>query len=324
MTHTLKNIGFVSDFRNYKAYFDKFSKKYGCNALEIHFLDRDFPDLEVKLDELREFVKHHKIHHLSFHSSDMMVQNVVFEDNPERLDSDKENFYKSLDLLMKLGKALDKDIIYVIHEGLKLPSSDIAKMSHEEVDQLRKKYLDTAKKKYAQLIDYTKGSRLIVALESSPPICGSVDSQHFIDLAFEDFVPRLGDSGKFIFDFSHIMICIQYFKQHSIKFEALESLRREHGRIPDSMQSMENYIKMSAKNIVWLHISDTNGILGVNEGLPIGAEDSNLDFHEILSLFKKYDVPLVGVLELVDSHKDYSIIEKSMDKLIELWDGNGK
>ena len=309
------DVGIVVDFNNYKDYFNRFNKKYGCKVIEFHILENDLKDnFSNKIKEIKNFILRKNIKNISFHSPDRIVQSALFEEKCPDLEENKAKFYMLTDELKRLSLDMDREIILVVHQGFKVDKKELDNMSENDIDRFRLDMLTKARKSYDQLIDYVKDSKLLIMLENSPPSCANDSSEHFIDLAFEDLVDRIGNHG-FVFDFSHAAMCIEYFKQDKIKFAALEALRRSFNGIPESLLSMEDYIKKAGKNIKWMHINDANGILGENEGLVVGVEDGLIDFKKIIEAIKKYVVDPKGILEIVDSHKDYGLIEYSMENL---------
>lgn len=311
-------IGLVTDFRTYEDYFLKFKKKYGCEVLEIHILERDLDEtFKKKLEKIKGFIRENGIKNLSFHSPDNMIQSILYDE--ENAMQYKERFFMMVDGLMGLSNDIDQDVIFIAHQGIKIPSAMIDSMSDAQLSDMKKSLLKKASESYNWLIQYTENSRLRVSLENSPPLCASDDRYHFYDLAFEDIDKRIG-RNNFVFDICHAAMCIEYYKQDRMKLPALELLRKENHGIPKSLISVDNYVKIAAKNIKWIHIADVNGMLGDNEGLEIGAKDSVVDFKRFFETLKKYVHEPVCVLELVGSHKDYSIIDRSMEKLLKISD----
>lgn len=308
-------LGIVSDFNNYKQYFETFTKEDGDKVLEIHLLrtDLELPKFSQKLIELRQFVLSRKIEKIAFHSVDEIMQSVLFEER--NADKNLEQFNLLLSGLKQFSNELGKEVILIVHQGVKYDHSEIVSKTITEIRDYREELHTKAKVGYRKLCELVKDSYLVIALENSPPTCAAVPMDHIFDLCFEDFMERLGDTGAFVLDLSHAAMCIEYFKQDQIKFNALEALRDKNGNPPESLQSLDNYLKLAGKNIKWLHLNDANGILGENEGHVIGVENSLISFKKILKGIKKNIIDPVGVLEIVDSHKDYSLISQSLANL---------
>jgi hypothetical protein len=337
------DIGLTVDFRTYKEYFRRFNEKYGCDVLEFFILEKDFDEgshgFHAKLQEILEFVKLNNILHVSFHTPDRLIESALFEgefdaeSDAEKghglsagtgaigtIEADKKKLLMLLDELKSFADKLGRDVIMVFHQGIKQSSGLIDSMSHDELKALRARVLKKAKKSYDWVIDYASGSRLKPMLENSPPSCSSDSNYHFTDLSFEDMEQRLGSRG-FVFDFSHAAMCVAYYRQDKVKFPALEILRGKNNDPPESLRSMEAYVKKAAKNIRQIHINDANGILGVNEGLAVGAKGSIIDFKKIIKIIKAEIKQPKGVLEIVNSHKDYSLNDASMQQLMKISDG---
>jgi len=310
-------LGLVVDFLNYKDHFKMFNEQYGLPALELHILLQNLEpenDFRNKLRSFLEFLQKNKVKHLSFHSPDSLMQTILYEEKTPFFANDKKKFFLLIDELKGFADSFGKEVILVVHQGIKLPSSMIDCMSEAECKELKQKLLKKAKESYDWLMDYAGNSKLKVMLENSPPSCASDNSYHYYDLAFEDISSRIGKNG-FILDISHAAMCVHYYKQRKIKFPALELLRKEHKGIPPSLQSVEDYARIAAKNTRWIHLSDANGIMGQNEGLPIGARGSIIDFKKLFAAIKKGVKKPILVLEIVKAEKDFSLIEKSMQEL---------
>jgi hypothetical protein len=317
------NIGITVDLNNYEDYFKRFNKKYGCNALEFHLLERELEagenDFQAKLEKVKSFVKENNIEYVAFHSPDRILQSVFFEEKSERLEDDRKKLAMLMNGLKKIGDSLGLDVIMVVHQGIKLPPETIDTMTNEELAGLRDLLLRKAKKSYDWLMKQARGSKLRPMLENSPPICAGDHSYHFIDLAFEDMAGRLGKNSNngFVLDIGHAAMCVEYFKQkpNHVVIPALEALKRQYGGVPESLKSIEAYVRKAKNNLRWLHINDANGILGENEGHYVGVKGSVIDFKQLVSVIEKEMAEPVGVLEIVNSHKDYALIEKSMASL---------
>ena len=309
-------IGLVVDFRNYKNYYKKFNEKYENKILEFHILEKDLEqNFADKLNELKKFIKSQRIEDIAFHSPDRLMQSVLFDEHTSYLNEDKKKFFFLLDELKKLSNGLNQEILLVVHQGIKLPKGFFDGMSTSDIDTFKMNCLKKAEESYEMMLKYTKDSGLLPVLENSPPFCACEDSEHFLDLAFEDIENRLKKRRGFVFDFSHAAMCIEYFKQSKLRCEGLESLRRVHKGIPKSLLSMENYILKAGKNIAWIHISDANGVLGENEGLAVGANGSLIDFTKLIALIQKEIRSPKGVLEIIGAHRNYKLIDGSMEKL---------
>ncbi len=313
-------IGIVADFQNYEDYFRRFYEKYGSNVIELHILRKDFDkvmEFAEKLNEVKEFIVKNEIKDVAFHSPDGVMQSVLFDEKSIQFEEDKGVYYLMLDELKKLSNELKQEIVLVVHQGIRVPRDRFRNMGEREIDRYRENILEKARKSYEMLMKYTKGSRLVPMLENSPPFCASEPSEHFIDLAFEELKERIGSNG-FVFDFSHAAMCVEYFRQreqNKEKCAGLESVRRKFNGVPESLKLMESYIKMAGKNIRWMHISDANGIMGKNEGLAVGAEGSLIDFKNVFDVVEKEVAKPRGVLEIVNGHRDFNLIEESMDKI---------
>jgi len=311
-------IGITVDLRNYEAYFKKFDKKYKCRALEFHILERDLDKgFHTKIKKVKAFLQEKRIKYVSFHSPDRILQSVLYKEKSEHLEDDRKKLMLMMESLKKLADELKQEIILVVHQGIKLPAELIDSMTDEELDGLRNLLLKKAKEGYDWMMSYTSGSKLLPMLENSPPSCTADQKVHLIDLAFEDIEERIGRNG-FVLDISHAAMCVEYYKQNKVKFAALESIRREHHGVPYSLSSLENYIKKSERNISWIHVSNINGIMGENEGLAIGIKDGLIDFKKLVSMIEAKVKNPVGVLEIVNSHKEYHLVDDSMKKLKEI------
>ena len=309
-------IGLVVDFRTYKDYYKRFYANHKSKILEFHILERDLEDgFAEKIREIKEFLKVNKIKEVSFHTPDRIMQAVLFEENTPLLENDKKKMYLMLDNLKKLSNDLKQEILLVFHQGIKLPASFFKGMSENEIDAFREEKLRQAEKSCALLLEYVKGSKLVPLLENSPPSSAADSSIHFFDVAFEDFKNRLGSRKGFVFDICHAAMAVESFRQDKIRFVGMESLRRKYKGVPDSLTSLEKYIQLAGKNTAWIHLSDANGILGENEGLVIGAQGSIIDFNKAFSEIKRHVANKICVLEIVNSHKDYSLNERSMEEI---------
>lgn len=307
-------IGLVVDFNNYKEYYEKFAQKYEKEILEFHILEKDLENFAEKIAPIELFLKNKNIKHLAFHCPDRLSQSVLFEEKSGNFKKDKSKFYDLVDNLKKLSDELNQEIIFVVHQGIKISKNSLNGKTNEEIDLLRDYFLQKAKESYKILMNYASNSKLRPMLENSPPSCATDSDIHFIDLCFEDIEPRIGANG-FVLDLSHAAMCIKYFKQDEVKFAALESLRRKYNGIPESLQSLDKYLHKAAKNIHWIHVNDANGIFGENEGLAIGVDNSIIPLDKTIKTIKEKIINPLGVLEIVNSHKDYNLIKKSMDKL---------
>ena len=114
-------------------------------------------------------------------------------------------------------------------------------------------------------------------------------------------------------------MCVEYFKQDEVFFPALEALRDDKGEPPFSLQSLENYVELAGKNIRWMHINDATGVLGEHEGKKVGIEGSVIDYPSVLAKVDSHVEDPRGILEVLDSHKDYSLISESLEKLKAFW-----
>lgn len=303
-------IGIVSDLRNYKDYFRRFSRLSPSKILEIHLLAQDLDDsFGEKISEFRQFVVCEGITHLAFHSIDNIIQAVLFEE--EGYEQSFPKFSLMVDVLKKLSNDLQQEVLLIVHQGIKLPRSRIHNLDGDQLRALRDMLLRKAGAGYAKLNELVKGSRLVIALENSPPSCASDESEHFIDLCFEDFAERLGDSGAFVLDISHAAMCIEYFKQDNLQFKALELLLANDGKPPISFRSLRDYIKAAAKNIRWIHFSDATGFLGKDEGQVIGVPHSAINYGSVIRTLRRLAPHSPGVLEIVDGHRDFELIEAS-------------
>ncbi|MBN2459179.1 hypothetical protein JXB28_02750 [Candidatus Woesearchaeota archaeon] len=315
-------IGITVDLNNYEDYFKRFNNKYGCSAIEFHLLEKDLgKGFHEKLKKVKGFIKANGIRHVSFHSPDRVLQSVLFEEKSAYLEADKEKLMLLMDSLKKLADDIGQEIIMVFHQGIKLPSKEVDSMTSEELAGLRKLLLKKAKQSYDWLMSKASGSKLSPMLENSPPMSAGDGNYHVLDMAFEDMEERIGNNG-FVLDISHAAMCIEYYKQSQkqgkISIPALDVLKGKSGKIPESLHSLESYVTKAKHNIKWIHISDANGIMGENEGLPIGAKGSIIDFKSLLRCIEKEIKSPIGVLEIANAHKDYSLIGNSMDSLLKI------
>jgi hypothetical protein len=315
-------LGLVVDFSNYEDYYSRFNSIHDCEAVEFHVLEQEIDkDFDKKLARINDFIKRNNIRRVSFHTPDAVMQSVLYEE--ETAGQNKDKFFSLINGLRKLADDLGFEVILVVHQGIKLPAKMIDSMSMDQLLDFKKKLKKKAKEGYDWLTSYLQGSKLIVMLENSPPSCAGDGSYHFYDLAFEDLAGRIGTNG-FVLDVSHAAMCVEYYnqgeqdKQARITFPALELLRKEHKGIPPSLKSMESYAKVAGKNTRWIHLNDANGIMGNNEGLPIPAEKSIINFKKLIAAIEKNIAEPIGVLEIVGSHKDFSLVEKSMKALLAL------
>lgn len=308
-------MGVVADFRTYEDYFQRFCKSSGDKIIEIHVLESDIAqDFRGKLQKVAQFIDKNSIEAIAFHSPDRITQSVLFDEQAPGLEADKKTFYIFFDELKNLSRKLDKEIFAIVHQGLKMPRAFLEKMSDKEIDEYREECLRKAKESYDAMINYCKGTKLVPLLENSPPSAAADLKEHFIDTAFENMEQRIGSNG-FVLDICHAAMCVEYFRQDKLKFAALESIRRKYGGVPQSFQSMEDYISKAGKNIRWIHANDANGLLGTNEGLEVGAKNSIIDFNKVMPAIKRCVKDPKMVLELVNSHKDYGLIARSFEKL---------
>ena len=310
--HNLK-LGIVTDLRNYREYHKRFSAIHPCHVIEIHLLPNDLRNgSATDIEHAAKYLKEQGVERLTFHSPDNIMQKILYSE--DQTEEDQRRYRLMVDTLKRISGSFQKEVFLVVHLGYKIPRSSLAGLTHQEIATLREEYLEKARKGYAKLQLDLAGSNLCPLLENSPPTCASEPSHHLIDLAFEDIAARIGENG-FVFDLSHAAICVAYFKQEKEKFPALDSLRHEYGSIPFSLQSVENYIRCAAKNIRWIHLNDSNGILGENEGLALGVPGSTIDLRSVLSSITQNVGFPEGILEIVGSHNDFSLIERSYQAL---------
>jgi N,N'-diacetyllegionaminate synthase len=305
-------IGLVTDLRNYQDYVKKFAQESKDKVMEIHLLESDLDDkFEQDLIELRQFVLSKGVEKIAFHSVDRIMQSVLYEE--AGYEEDKVKFEMLMEGVKKFSVELGSEVLLVVHQGGKYPRTFIENMSEEEIVAFRKTKLAKAKVAYNRIKEMVQDSLVTIGLENSPPTCASKPEDHFMDICFEDFQERLGDDGVFVLDICHAAMAIEYYKQNSMKFRALDLL----GDVPESLQSLEKYIELAGKNTKWIHISDATGMLGKDEGHVIGVDGGVINFKKIMKAIKKHVKNPVGVLELLQSHQDYSLISRSLEKLRE-------
>ena len=338
------SIGIVADLRTYQSYFSRFCVRHpDCHLIEIHILERDLDeDFPTKMAEVEAFIRDQKINHLSFHAPDLLMQSVLFEEESPHLEDDKRKFSLFFDTIRRLSDNLCMDVIVVVHQGIKLPNASFAHMTPAQFDAWREQKLKKAQESYRALRASLSGSKVIAALENSPPFAGDSDRQHIMDLAFEDFAARMDDGvananaksdrPSFVFDCSHAALCVEYFKHHDgsrsedarksephaqdkMNSFGLESVRRKYHGIPPSLRSVEDYVRCAGKHVCWMHISDANGFLPDNEGKVIGVAGSVIDFKKLFRAICAHVQDPKGVLELVNAHKDYGLLETSMTNI---------
>jgi hypothetical protein len=308
-------LGSVADLRTYKDYFPRFYSQGVPRVVEIHILTKDIasPDFGAKLAELQNYLAANKAEQVAFHAPDRLMQSVLFSEQSPTLAEDKALFARFFDTLKQVGAGLQQDVLAVVHQGIKRPASTFEGMSDAQVDALRARYIAQARTSYEALCSSLAGSRVIPVLENSPPFSAADGSVHFIDMAFEDIGPRLGSRG-FVLDVCHATMTIAYYRQDKVRHPGLEAARRAYGGIPPSLRSLENYIAAAGKNTRWLHVSDATGMYGADEG-KVPGNGGLIDFPKMMAGLRKHVETPMGVLELVDSHKDYSLIEKSFAAL---------
>ncbi len=303
-------IGIVSDFVNYKEYFNKYMGENTDKVLEIHLLENDIDEnFEKKLLEFKQFALSKNIEHISFHTPDKMMQNICFKE--EGCEESNKKLKVLIGNLKEFGDCLKREIILVVHQGIKIEEEKINLIG--DISKFRNDLLKKSKISYMRLKNLVKGSYITIAIENSPPICLSDKQIHFLDLGFEELKDRLKEDGAFVLDISHAAICIQYFKQNKIKYKALELLRDKEGNPPKSLRSLIDYVKTASNNIKWIHINDTNGLFG--EGNVIGVDNSLINFKDLLKTINGCVKSPVGVIEVLNSHKDYNLIKVSLDNL---------
>lgn len=313
---SLLKVGIVTDLQRYKEYFDKFDQLSDAKTMEIHLLDSDLENnFEQKLIELRHFIMSRNIKQIAFHSVDHLVQSIIFEENDSKESLKKWFFLTST--LINWSNQLKKEVILIIHLGGKYPQEVIKSMNKEEIKDFREKKLVQAAQGYQNIKKMFESSFMTVALENSPPECGSFPDFHALDISYEDIQKRLGANGPFVLDVCHAAMAVAYFQQKDIQLPLMEAMRDTCGNPPFSLQSLENYITLAGKNICWMHLSNATGFFGLDEGHEIGVAGGIISYKKILKLISKQLQDPVAVLEIVDSHKNYDLISRSYVQLKE-------
>ncbi len=283
-------IGLVSDLANYKEYFNKFK---GDKILEIHLLKSDLDkDFLNKLLELRQFIQDNEIEKIAFHTVDNIIQNVLFE---EYKDEDLELYNNMVNSIKTFSNFHRKEVILIVHLGYKTNKL-------QDITELRKQLLIKSKKAYDKILKDCENSYIEVCLENSPPACASSDEHHVIDVCFEDINSRLGNHG-FVLDISHFKLAELYYKQNEITFPAMDIIN------PYSLKNIKNYIKMAGNRIKWVHVSDSTGCKGEDEGKVVG--EGLINFNQVIREIEKYAPNASGVLEILNSHNNFKLIEDS-------------
>ncbi len=319
--HNLKvdnlKVGLVTDLQGYKEYFDRFDSISSAKVMEIHLLESDLDaSFEQKLIELRHFIMSRAIESIAFHSVDRIVQAVLFDEGCSQDDLRKFELLTSA--LKNWSRQLRKEVILIIHLGGKYARNELSQMSPEKLKNLRRKKAEQAGEAYERIRHLFQDSYVIVALENSPPLCAATPEDHLQDIAFEDILPRLGETGAFVFDICHAAMAVAYFQQNEVKIPPMEAMRDVQGKAPFSLQSLENYIALAGRHIRWMHLSNATGFLGHDEGHEVGVAGGIIPFKKMLKLISSQVKDPVGVLEIVNGHRDYGSIERSYHALQKL------
>lgn len=314
------DIGLVTDLKNYQGYFKRFREITEAEIIEVHLLEKDIgPGFSGKLTELGFFLEKEGVRKIAFHSPDGIMQTALFRENRHY------HRHKLFRVLVRDLKAFSRlfnfETYLVVHMGVKVDGRQINTSGPDEIIRMRDSYLAKADEGYRMLIESLKGSFIRPLLENSPPLCASSGEIHLIDIAFEDIRPRIGGNG-FVLDLSHAAICSEYFRQNNASYKVLDSYKKEYGGVPESLLSVESYIKRAAGNIRWIHLNDADGIGGDNEGRELGVENSIIDLRRIIKTITDEVKEPAGVIEILGSESDFSLIERSARRLLAIMDGH--
>ena len=146
---------------------------------------------------------------------------------------------------------------------------------------------------------------------------------HFFEQCFEDMKPRLKKS-VLVIDTSHISMCAEYYQQPRKKYKWMRYINKNFNKIPKSLESFEYFLELSREKIFWFHLSEATGFEGKDEGKEIGTPNGLIDWkwlEQFIQILENEGKKVYGVIEIVDSHKDYSKIQKSIKHLKKYYPG---
>lgn len=327
-------IGPVTDLNGYRGYIPRFSECLGrpSYCAEIHLLHRDFTgDVDGAFHAAGRFFKQQALEEVAFHTLDDVLNDVILFELSDcysvyerfRPSADRvkiyDKFERQFEMIRRAGEGFGRAVNAVIHQGIFLPSADLAAIGDDGVGELRDRFLE----KIADIHDIhfaPHGRDINLMLENSPPFRGmSVDEQHFIDQLVADIGPRLRPGERAVMDVAHTMMDYHYFMSGEAGVFGLDLARArhsEHGRHDNGYESLATF----SGQIGWIHLNDCTGIYGRNEGLAIRQSDTIVDWDRMVALLKKIDAPMI--LEVRDAEKDFGLLERSLESFGEMWDGS--
>ena len=232
--------------------------------------------------------------------------------------------------------------VVLFHAGGILPY-DLIREEKGDVDRfinLRRKLLNDQLSYHKLLLNEFNEKKVVIGLENIPIWDGVFHDprdinkrnnqlyQWLSEHAFEDFESRLVLEGVHNIDIPHVAMNSAYYSQHMEEFFSMEMLRKEFSGIPFSLRSIRDYIKIvsnffeqkgkSMDRIIY-HIADCNGIWGDNEGVPIGIENSIIDWRDVIDAIRQYTPNSYGAIEIQHGHlkENYdTYIRQSLKKFL--------
>ena len=330
LTDARLRLGPTVDFRTYSRDVDRFAAAAGVppRVLEVHVLNAELDArFDERLHDLVRFLSGRAIDAISFHCPDNL-QNISFLSafapaDPVLRECRLEFPFTGAEARSRIerlarGAGLvasrcDCEAIVVVHQGVYLPAAAMAPLAAADLDALRLRMLEALESDYRWMLDVTERTGVTLGLETSPPGSATGANEHLVDHCFDDVAPRLALGGRFVLDTSHVAMASAYFRQSAVSFAGMESVRRTRGGVPASLRSLEAFVDAARPYIGWLHLSDATGCRGVDEGRPIQSEGSLIDWVQLLGdvLPAAISRPR-GVLELVDSHRDFTSVSQSI------------
>lgn len=257
-------------------------------------------------------------------SSDKNVQRDFLLNQGKILDIENahEMLLSYLDILSESDfSSLKYPPMVVLHAGGIMPN-DLAKDYHNLnlFREIRRKLRINQIEYHNTLFNYIKKKNVLISLENIPAwdsivsrdVQGnkiSIENQWLSEHAFEDLEDRLKIGGGHTIDLAHSAMNIGYFNQDSLKIESLEMIKNEFEGIPDSLTSIEQYIKKASQLLdskeypkIIYHLCDCNGLSSENEGVAIGSENSFINWQDVINIIRTYTPSSYGALEIQGGH----------------------
>ncbi len=212
--------------------------------------------------------------------------------------------------------------IVLFHAGGILPA-DLIGNNFDDIVNLRNRLLEDQLDYHKNLLSTIHKERVTIGWENIP-IWDAVfhdpkdaskiniqDYQWLTEHAFEDFESRLLLEGTHTIDVPHVAMDSAYFNQNEQRFFSMEMLRKDFSGIPPSLLSVRDYIKIASqffKSInrhtseIIYHLADCNGLFGNNEGVPIGVENSVVDWRDFVDAVREHTPDSYGAIEVQHGH----------------------